>query len=123
MSSTPSQRPQVLIIEDDAASRVSLQMLLEHYDYNVSVAATMSEAVELLDSKPDYVLLDLMLPDGDGTRILQRIRSSNLSTRVAVMTASNDPERLERVRRLKPDLHFRKPLNFIELLAGLKQCA
>jgi DNA-binding response OmpR family regulator len=98
-------------------------MLLEHYDFDVTVAGTIGEAVEKLNSAPDYVLLDLMLPDGDGTRILQRIRSSNLSTRVAVMTASNDGERLERAKKLKPDMHFQKPLNFIELLAGLKECA
>jgi len=105
------------------ASRVSLQMLLEHYDFDVTVAGTIGEAVEKLNSEPDYVLLDLILPDGDGTKVLQRIRSSNLSTRVAVMTASNDAERLERAKKLKPDMHFQKPLNFIELLAGLKQCA
>ena len=117
---------QVLIVEDDPAAGAALRTLLEHYEFEVTLAATLQEASRVLDRQgppPGHVLLDLMLPDGDGLRLLQRIRAANLPTRVLVMSGSDDRERFERVKKLRPEALLRKPLNFLDVLQRLKRCA
>jgi DNA-binding NarL/FixJ family response regulator len=81
--------------------------------------STVAEALPLLASQPDFVVLDLMLPDGDGTAILAAIRDADLPIRVAVTTGSSDRQRLDRVLRLRPDLLLTKPVNLSELLDGM----
>lgn len=85
----------------------------------MSVAATLAEAWPLLEQKPDVVVLDLMLPDGDGIEVLNRVRGGNLPVRIVVTTGSDDPDRLQTVRSLKPDLFLTKPINLQELLEGV----
>ena len=59
---------------------------------------------------PHWVVLDLMLPDGDGVAVLQEIREKKLPVKVAVVTGSSDPERLDPVMKLKPDAFLQKPV-------------
>lgn len=83
------------------------------------MAATLEETWPILDAEPDVVVLDLMLPDGDGIDILSRVRAENMATRVVVTTGSSDPDRLEAILALEPDLFLTKPINLQELLDGV----
>ena len=63
--------PHVLIIEDDASIRPLLMRALDSRGYAVSSAATgMAGLTAALDTRPDLVILDLGLPDIDGTQVL-----------------------------------------------------
>jgi DNA-binding response OmpR family regulator len=64
-------------------------------------------------------VLDLNLPDGVGTTILQRIRDERRAMKVAVATGADEGELLAEARRLGPDLLLRKPYNVNELLKWL----
>jgi len=78
----------ILIVEDEAIWAANLREYLEHHHYDVRVAATVAAGLELLaHHRPDVVLLDIVLPDGDGRQILHRIRETDVPIGVVVMTA------------------------------------
>jgi DNA-binding response OmpR family regulator len=86
----------------------------------VSVATTLSEAMTLIKSKhPDSIVLDLMLPDGDGTTLLQHIRATRPEVRVIIATGVLDPHWLQRVRDAQPTGVLTKPIKIQELLRFL----
>ena len=65
----------VLIVDDEAEIRESLESILREEGYLVTTAATATEALELLrDAAYDVVLLDIWLPDRDGLDTLSEIR-------------------------------------------------
>ena len=105
----------ILIVDDDRASRDSLRRLFAHRGWVVNVASCVTEAMAKLDPPPLCVLLDLMLPDGDGKEVLRKVRGEGLPTRVIVSTGSDDPVRLALVRGLDADAMFRKPIDFDEV--------
>ncbi len=78
----------VLIVEDEAILAGNLREYLEHHHYDVRVAATVAAGLQLLEHRrPDVVLLDILLPDGDGRQILRRIREVEVAVGVVIMTA------------------------------------
>jgi DNA-binding response OmpR family regulator len=113
-------RPMVLLLEDDNASSEAMTQLLEHYECDVKLATTLLEAMPLLPLTPKFAILDLLLPDGGGERVLDLIRRRKLATKVVILTACRDRDRLKEVARLKPDLILTKPLDFFRLLEFLR---
>ena len=105
----------LLLVEDHPATRHILARLLRLNGYEVRTAATVSEGLGSLHPEPDCLILDLMLPDGDGEVLLRRVREGGLRTRVVVTTATGDEARLERVRRLGPAALLRKPIDVGEV--------
>ena len=68
----------VLIVDDEADIRESLEVILSEENYSITTAATASEALALLrDADYQAVLLDIWLPDGDGLDILAQIRGAS----------------------------------------------
>ncbi|MDR3763627.1 MAG: sigma-54 dependent transcriptional regulator [Acidobacteriota bacterium] len=83
----------VLIIDDEAAIRETLQLLLEDEGYEVLNAADGEEGLGQLDSQVvDLVLLDFQLPDRNGLEILQEIRDRSPEMPVIMLTAHGTPE-------------------------------
>src|SRR5262249_17383824 len=124
--SQPSQSPssrRILVIEDDATTCSALRAILTRRGWDVLVAPDLARGIVLMEQNPSCVILDLMLPDGDGITILQYIRSKNLPIRVLVTTGVNDTERLEAVRDLHPKSVLRKPIDLPSLLRGLEDDA
>ena len=109
----------VLLIEDDVSSHNVLRKLLIRLGCEVASATTVAEGLDLLAREPDCVVLDLMLPDGEGETILRKIRAERLPIRVAVTTGEGNLERLRRVRELGPEVLIRKPIQMAELVRGL----
>jgi DNA-binding response OmpR family regulator len=118
---TPTGQVRVLVVEDDAPTGHALELLLKHHRYDVITARSVAEALDRLSSGPvpDAVLLDLMLPDGDGVRVLEMIQSRALPTKVTVVTGVGDPDRIERALTLKPHALLQKPVEFPEILKHL----
>jgi DNA-binding response OmpR family regulator len=111
----------ILLVEDERVSRDALQRLLALSGYDVASVGTVAAALELLDRRPcDCVIVDLMLPDGAGTSILQRARARGAPVRVAVATGTDDPALLAEARRLKPDAFFEKPISLHKLIDWLQ---
>lgn len=89
------QRPvRVLVVDDDQVDRMAAERVLAETGLPVEVesAAGVLEAIErLTDSNFDCVLLDFMLPDGDGLTFLRGMRGAGLSVPVIMLTGQNDP--------------------------------
>lgn len=110
----------VLIVEDDAPARLALAALLRRRGLDVAAVSTVDQAMELVGWVPDWVVLDLMLPGRNGVEMLRQLRAWGREwqgrTRVAVMTATNDPQLLADVDTLRPDAFFPKPLDLKALI-------
>ena len=78
----------VLIVEDNADLAYGLRNNLEIEGYAVEVAATGPEGLRhALESSPDLVILDVMLPGMDGFRVLKTLREQKRTMPVLVLTA------------------------------------
>jgi len=110
----------ILIVEDDASLRRSLEMTLKAAGYVAVGVGTLSEARRMrAHYKPQAILLDLGLPDGDGLDFISAVRADNL-TPIVVLTA-RDAEALK-VRALDAgaDDYVTKPFGLEELLARVR---
>jgi len=108
----------VLVVEDDRMARRAITLILKRQGFAVDEVGTVADALVALERRPDWVLLDLMLPDGCGSAVLQRVREHRLPSRVCVVTGCG-PERLEGVRAMGPQEVFNKPIDVLRLLAVL----
>ena len=113
-------RRRILLIEDEESISEPLAAALEREGFDVVVAATAAEGRELFRERaPDLVLLDVMLPDGDGKDVLRDIRSAS-RTPVIMVTARG--EELQRVLGLElgADDYVTKPFSAAELAARVR---
>jgi CheY-like chemotaxis protein len=104
--------PHVLLVEDDpfTVRRLSRQLVTCGV-CRVTHAATVAEALGLLEPAPDWVILDVHLPDGTGLAVLEAIRRAGLPTRVVVSSSTKDTNLLAAFAAYKPDFFIPKPLN------------
>lgn len=110
----------MLVVEDDGATNAAMQAILRHHGYQPAGAKTVADALRLIAEPPDCLVLDIMLPDGEGTAVLRHVRQFNLPTRVIVTTGVADPQILATISDLKPDAFLRKPIAVGELIRLLK---
>ena len=113
-------RLHILVVEDDQAIRSLLLSSLAVEGFEVRTAVSLSEARALLKhSPPDVVLLDLGLPDGDGSALVHEAR---LVGGVAVLVVSARHQEAEKVKLLDAgaDDYLAKPFSVHELLARIR---
>jgi CheY-like chemotaxis protein len=111
--------PHVLLVEDDPATAYILShQLAARGVCHVAHAATIAEALSLLDPPPDWAILDMELPDGSGLVVLRAIRDAGLPTRVVVSSATKDAATIAAYTAFRPDLILPKPLNLALLPIG-----
>ena len=115
----PPQNCRVLLVEDDPATANALRVLLTMHGCEVAAARSLEQGLDLLHTNPSAIVVDLMLPDGDGIEILARVREAELPIRVVITTSLGDPDRLAAVHRLKPESILRKPIDLGELLRAI----
>jgi two-component system, NtrC family, nitrogen regulation response regulator NtrX len=113
----------VLIVDDEAEIRDSLESILREEDYLVTTAATATESLALLrDAAYDVVLLDIWLPDRDGLETLNEIRqmeSSNVPE-VIIISGHGTIEAAVRATKLGAYDFLEKPLSLERTLIVLK---
>jgi two-component system, OmpR family, KDP operon response regulator KdpE len=110
----------VLVVDDEPQILRALQTSLRGAGYEVFTAATATAAlVEAAARRPDAVILDLVLPDGDGTEVCRELRTW---TSVPVIVLSAVGEESEKVAALDAgaDDYVTKPFGIDELLARLR---
>ena len=108
----------VLIIEDSQDFAKPLKNFFSLDGHTNDHACTLSEAREFTDvSHYDMILLDIMLPDGDGRRFLSEMRSRNDDSPVIVMTARSEVTDRIDLLDIGADDYIVKPFEFAELEA------
>jgi DNA-binding response OmpR family regulator len=101
----------VLIVEDEAILAGNLREYLQHHHYDVRVAGTVAAGLQLLEHhRPDVVLLDILLPDGDGRQILRRIRDVDAAVGVIIVTAFGSVELALDAMTAGADEYVEKPV-------------
>jgi DNA-binding response OmpR family regulator len=82
----------ILIVEDSPLVTDAFSILFRESGYDVDVAATVAQAVEVATRRPaDLILLDISLPDGDGLEVLQQLRERKaLPKATLAMTGHGD---------------------------------
>ena len=115
-------RGRILIVDDEAAIRDSLELLLTLERYAVSTAATGAEGIRAASrSSHDLVLLDLMLPDRSGLEVLEELRKADKSLPVLMLTAYGSVETAVKAIRLGADNFLTKPWSNEKLLLEIEQ--
>ncbi|MFY9943187.1 MAG: response regulator [Desulfobacterales bacterium] len=112
----------ILIVDDELGILVSLQFLLEQNGFRVVFAQSGRDAFDALEkSKPDLILLDIMLPDLDGFEIFQMIRANPAwdGIKVIFLTAKNRGGDIAKGLNLGVDAYITKPFSNAELLAAV----
>lgn len=110
----------ILIVEDDPAISKMLSFSLTQEGYKCIVAEDMRHALRHIQGyKPDVILLDLGLPDGDGKNLIQSVRSESL-TPIIVVSARNDEKEIVDSLDLGGDDYVTKPFSMFELLARIR---
>jgi len=108
----------ILIIEDEKELVKSISLALRYEGYVCEIAYTAEEANEkVLMYEYDCVLLDINLPDGNGLKILEVIKSRNKSDGVMIITARNSLDDKVQGLNLGADDYLAKPFFTAELLA------
>lgn len=120
-------KPHILVVDDSLTIRMDLRGALVAAGFEVTLCETKRAAEALLDERQfSAVVLDVMLPDGDGVEILKRIRASTDQADLPVVMLSTEAEVRDRVRGLTmgADEYVGKPYNiayFIRCLRNLCQ--
>lgn len=110
----------VLVVDDDEAIRELCREALECIGYQVALAEGARQAFEQIATfRPDLVLLDVMLPDGDGFEVLESLKADRATSLTSVIFISARGETSDKVRalRLGGDDYIVKPFDAQELAA------
>lgn len=111
----------ILIVEDEPSLRELIQRSLEKERYVVEVAADFNSALcKIEDYDYDCVLLDIMLPDGNGLNLLERLKAMHKRENVIIISAKDSLEDKVLGLELGADDYLPKPFHLAELNARIK---
>ena len=124
MSAVPGQtdrRPRLLVVDDDAEIRQSIQMLFASLDYDVTTAKDGKEALDLIARHhADVVLTDIFMQGSDGFDLISTLRKGHRQTIVAAMSGGHagfNP--LAFANKLGADLVISKPFRNTQLVEAI----
>lgn len=111
----------VLIVEDNAELAGNVNEYLRHEGYVCELAADFSQAIDKISSyEYDCIVLDLILPDGNGFDIVHYLRTHRKKTCILVVSAKNGLDDRIKGLELGADDYLTKPFHLSELNARLK---
>ncbi|HLS50763.1 MAG TPA: response regulator, partial [Burkholderiaceae bacterium] len=111
----------ILVVDDDPALRQLLADYLNRHGYDTLLAPDASDLeARIARFQPDLIVLDRMMPDGDGAKACQRLRDQNEDIPVILLTARD--ETVDRIIGLESgaDDYLGKPFDPRELLARIE---
>ena len=112
----------ILSVEDSPLVTDAFSILFRESGYDVEVAGTIAEAVELATTRPmDLILLDISLPDGDGLEVVDQLRERNsLPKATLAMTGHGDSRTRQKCLDAGCAEVFLKPVAISELLRRIE---
>lgn len=111
----------ILIVEDDKKLREELKIFLEKHGYNVEMLEKFDNTIEdILNAKPDLILLDINLPYVDGEYICKEIRKISNVPIIMVTSRDNELDELLSINN-GADQYVTKPYNIQILLAKIER--
>lgn len=114
----------VLVVEDDVDSAEVLKAILERQGFKVRVAKDGGQAqATFVMQKPDFVILDLILPGESGFEICERLKHTDDAVPVLIVTAIDLPESRELAQKVGADGYVTKPYQPSDLIARMREIA
>jgi two-component system sensor histidine kinase HydH len=113
--------PRVLLVDDNAALVDNLRETLEEEGYVVSTAGSVAQTLEAAAGGFDVALVDLKLPDGDGTALTQRLRHDHPDAAIVMLTGNATLETAIAAVRAGAFAYLVKPVGTPDLLLTLEQ--
>ncbi|HET9223431.1 MAG TPA: response regulator [Roseiflexaceae bacterium] len=122
------QTSRILVVDDEAPIRITLERLLQCQGYSVTVAASGEEALALLDQRTfDLLLLDLKLPGMSGLEVAGHARTLQPAPAILLLTGHAAPEDAPDATRLDAFEYILKTASpedvFARVAASIKQRA
>lgn len=115
---------QVLVVDDEALILQSLRSVLEQEGFDVSAASSGHQAWQIFTAtRPDVVLLDLVLADTTGIEVLRRIRQLSPETKVILISAHATFEQAIEAMKLGSFDFIRKPFELEEIVTTVRNAA
>ena len=113
-------RNSVLVVDDEPGMRVALTASFQREGWRVETASGSNEALRKFEVEPFPLLVtDVRMPDGDGLQLMRRVRGTNPSTAVIVLTAFGSvPEAVEAIQGGACD-YLTKPISFEQLRSSV----
>ena len=113
-------KDKVLIVEDEQSISSFISMILTANGYDTIIVNTGEEALTMISSHcPDLIVLDLGLPDIDGTQVIESIRSWSNMPIIVISARSEDKDKITALDAGADD-YLTKPFSIEELLARLR---
>ncbi len=114
--------PKLLVVDDLPQNIRLLEAILEPHGYDLVLAASGEEALErVADSRPDLILLDVMMPGLDGYEVCRRLRADPATSFLPVIfVTAQDPSEKASALAAGADDFVAKPVNQAELLARVR---
>jgi two-component system OmpR family response regulator len=92
---------QILVVDDDRVVQQVVIMALRDHDYQVSVAQSGAEALDIITQQhPDLVILDIIMPDLDGFEVCRRIRTNPFTGKIPILFLTSRDRPADRARGL-----------------------
>ena len=115
----------VLIVDDEPDTLELVKLVLESGGFKTVLASNGKEALKVLEStKPDLVLLDVMMPDMDGWEVFRKIKEKYSTLPIAILTAkAQNFDKLMGLHVLKADDYITKPFGKNELISRVRKLA
>jgi two-component system cell cycle response regulator CtrA len=111
----------VLIVEDDAMTSKSIELMLRSEGMVVDATSMGEDGLEIGKLyEYDIILLDLMLPDMDGYEVLRRLRASRVATPVLILSGLTEPDKKVKGLGFGADDYLTKPFDRAELVARIQ---
>ncbi|QDV48750.1 response regulator transcription factor [Gimesia fumaroli] len=112
----------ILVVEDEQDTALFLRTLLEEHGYHVTIAKDGGQAHSSFSMhKPDFVILDLILPHESGFEICEHMKQRECHVPILILTAIDSPESRQLATRVGADGYLLKPCNPDELLELIKE--
>ena len=108
----------ILLIEDNEYIIKGIKYLLEAHNFKLTIAKNLMEATTLLDNKYDLIILDLMLPDGDGLEFFQKHLKDKTTL---ILTAKDDEDLIASSLDAGVEDYIIKPFRSKELLSRINK--
>jgi two-component system response regulator VicR len=115
----------ILCIDDDPQVLMTLRLVLEHEDFQVTTASGGRQGLEAIRKlKPDLVLLDLMMPDMDGWEVYQQVKIDDALKPIPIVIFTAKGGTIDRsigLQVAKVDAYLTKPLSPQVLIRTVRQ--
>lgn len=110
----------ILLVEDDSFLRDGLCEMLGKEGYTVVSVSTVADACRILDDSVNLIILDVMLPDGNGFDFCESIRGKGWGVPILFLTACDDEIQIVRGLDAGGDDYVTKPFKLLEFMSRVR---